>query len=122
NTFNQITPFSVFEVFDTMTKTVRSHTLKFGTQIRVNRLNEWLRPQQTFYFASFSDLEHNAPFVLQKIGFPGFVGIRNSNWDFYAQDDWKITRRLTLNLGLPGEDNTPLREGHNRGQNLDRTL
>ncbi len=119
NTFNQITPFSVFEIFDNATKAAGKHTIKFGTQIRVNRLNEWLRPQQTFYFASFSDLEHNAPFVLQKIGFPGFVGIRNSNWDFYVQDDWKITRRLTLNLGLRYEYNTVWREGHNRIQNFD---
>ena len=75
NTFNQITPFSVFEVFDTLTKTVRNHTFKFGGQIRINRLNEWLRPQQTFDFASVSDLENDAPFVLAKIGFPGFVGV-----------------------------------------------
>src|SRR6202021_1903159 len=34
NTFNQITPFTVFEVFDTATKTPRNHTLKLGTKIR----------------------------------------------------------------------------------------
>jgi hypothetical protein len=119
NTFNQITPFSVFEVFDTMTKTVRSHTLKFGTQIRVNRLNEWLRPQQTFYFGSISDLQNNRPFVLGKIGFPGFVGVRNSNWAFHIQDDWRVTRRLTVNVGLRYDYNTAWREGNNQAQNFD---
>lgn len=119
NTFNQITPFSVFEVFDTVTKTAGAHQLKFGTQIRVNRLNEWLRPQQTYDFASFSDLENDNPFVLQKNGFPGFVGIRNSNWDFYGQDDWRVTRKLTLNLGLRYDFNTVWREGHDRIQNFD---
>jgi hypothetical protein len=119
NTFNQITPFSVFEVFDTVTKTVGGHQLKFGTQIRVNRLNEWLRPQQTYDFASFSDLENDNPFVLAKIGFPGFLGIRNSNWDFYGQDDWRVTRKLTLNLGLRYDYNTVWREGQNRQQNFD---
>jgi hypothetical protein len=119
NTFNQITPFSVFEVFDTVTKTVASHTLKLGTQIRVNRLNEWLRPQQTYYFGSFSDLENNNPFVLAKIGFPGFVGIRNSNWHFYVQDDWRVTRKFTVNLGLRYEYNTAWTEGHGRLQNFD---
>src|SRR5438876_173333 len=78
NTFNQITPFTVFEVFDNLTKTIGSHSLHFGTQIRANRLNEWLRPEQVYSFGSFSDLENNNPFVLQKIGFPGFVGVRNS--------------------------------------------
>lgn len=119
NSFNQITPFAVFEVFDSASKTAGNHSIKFGTQIRVNRLNEWLRPQQTYYFASFSDLEHNNPFVLAKIGFPQFVGIRNSNWDFYIQDDWKITRKLTLNLGLRYEYNTAWTEGHGRFQNFD---
>lgn len=119
NTFNQVTPFSVFEVFDTVTKTAGNHTLKFGTQIRVNRLNEWLRPQQTYSFGSISDLQNNNPFVLSKIGFPGFVGIRNSNWDFYAEDDWKVTRKLTLSLGLRYDYNTAWTEGHGRMQNFD---
>jgi len=119
NTFNQITPFNVLEVLDKVTKIAGPHQLKFGTQIRVNRLNEWLRPQQTFSFGSFSDLENDRPFVLQKIGYPGFVGVRDSNWDFYVQDDWKVTRKLTLNLGLRYDFNTVWREGQNRMQNFD---
>jgi Carboxypeptidase regulatory-like domain/TonB dependent receptor-like, beta-barrel len=119
NTFNQITPFTVFEVFENMTKTAGNHTLKFGTQIRVNRQNEWLRPQQTYDFGSFSDLENDNPFVLAKIGFPGFLGIRDSNWDFYAQDDWRVTRTLTLNLGLRYDYNTVWSEQHDREQNVD---
>jgi hypothetical protein len=119
NSFNQITPFNVLEVVDGVTKTINSHTLRFGAQIRANRLNEWLRPQQTYSFGSFQDLENNNPFVLQKIGFPGFVGVRNSNWDFYIQDDWRITRKLTLNLGLRYDYNTAWSEQHNRVQNFD---
>lgn len=119
NTFNQITPFSVFEVFDNVTKTVGNHTLKIGAQIRVNRLNEWLLLQQTYDFGSFANLEQNQPFVLSKIGFPGFVGIRNSNWDFYGQDDWRISRQLTLNIGLRYDYNTVWREGNNQMQNFD---
>lgn len=119
NTFNQITPFNIFEVFENVTKTAGSHTLKFGTQIRVNRQNEWLRPQQTYLFGSFSDLEHDNPFVLSKIGFPGFLGIRDSNWDFYVQDDWRVTRTLTLNLGLRYDYNTVWSEQHDRQQNFD---
>ena len=119
NTFNQITPFNMFEVFENLTKTAGTHTLKFGTQIRVNRLNEWLRPQQTYSFGSFSDLEHDNPFVLQKIGFPGFLGIRDSNWDFYGQDDWRVTRKLSLSLGLRYDYNTSWGEEHNREQNFD---
>ncbi len=117
--FNQITPFTVFEVLDNATKTVGNHTIKFGAQIRANRLDEYLRPYQSYQFGSFSDLENNRPFVLQKIGFPGFVGVRNSNWDLYAEDDWRVTPRLSLNLGLRAGINTVWRERNNLQQNFD---
>jgi hypothetical protein len=119
NTFNQVTPFTDLELFDNVTKTIGRHTLKFGPQFRINRLNEWLRPQQSYDYGSISDLENNNVFVLQKIGFPGFVGIKNSNWDFYAQDDWKVNRKLTLNLGIRYDYNTVWSEGQNREQNFD---
>jgi hypothetical protein len=125
NSFNQVTPFTDLEIFDNVSKTIGRHTLKFGPQIRINRNNEWLRPQQTYDYATVNDLvtDNNnlghGVFVLQKIGYPGFVGNRNSNWDFYVQDDWKVTKRLTLNLGLRYDYNTVWATGPNQGQNFD---
>jgi hypothetical protein len=128
NNFNQVTPFTNYEIFDTVTKTVGSHTLKFGTQDRLNRLNEWLRPQQEYLYANLADLQGtagndcgggNCPFVLQKLGFPGFLGLHDSNWDFYVQDDWRVTRSLTLNLGLRYDYNTTWAEQHGHMQNFD---
>jgi hypothetical protein len=127
NTFNQVTPFADLEIFDNVSKTIGRHTLKFGPQIRINRNNEWLRPQQTYDYPNVNSLILNnnefpsfaGAFVLQKIGFPGFVGNRNSNWDFYVQDDWKVNNRLTLNLGLRYDYNTVWTTGANQGQNFD---
>jgi hypothetical protein len=125
NGFNLITPFTDVEIFDNVSKTIGRHTLKFGPQIRINRNNEWLRPQQTYDYASVNDLVTNnnnlghGVFVLQKIGYPGFVGNRNSNWDFYIQDDWKVNNKLTLNLGLRYDYNTVWATGPNQGQNFD---
>src|SRR6185312_6630235 len=111
-------------ILDNVTKTMGRNTLKFGAQLRFNRNNEWLRPLQSYQFGvspfgSFSDLENNNPFVLQKIGFPGFVGTRNSNWDFYVQDDWRVTRKLMVNLGLRYGYSTPWTERNNNLQNFD---
>jgi hypothetical protein len=127
NTFNQITPFTDLEIFDNVSKTIGRHTLHFGPQITIKRNNEWLRPQQTYDFAAVTnplfpipyDLFTNVPFVLQKIGYPGFVGNRNSNWDFYVQDDWKVNQKLTLNLGLRYDYNTVWATGPGQGQNFD---
>jgi hypothetical protein len=127
NTFNQNNAFNVFEVFDSVTKTYNKHNLKFGLQYRYNQLNEFLHPQQVYNFGGanifqpdmFHDILTNNPFVLQKIGFPGSVGMVNSNWGFYGQDDWKVTRNLTLSLGLRYDFNTVWKERKGIAQNFD---
>jgi Carboxypeptidase regulatory-like domain/TonB dependent receptor len=119
NSFNQINPQSKFEIFDNATKTASSHTIRFGTHIQFNRIDELLRPLQDFAFGSFSALENDQPFVLQKIGFPNFVGVRNSNWDLYAEDDWRATSKLTLNAGLRTGINTAWSFRDNVAPNFD---
>jgi hypothetical protein len=117
--FNQINPQSKFEIFDNATKTARSHTIRFGTHIQFNRINEWLRPLQSYTFGSFSNLENDQPFTLEKIGFPGFVGVRNNNWDLYAEDDWRVSSKLTLNVGLRTGINTAWSFRNNIAPNFD---
>ncbi|MGA2769194.1 MAG: carboxypeptidase regulatory-like domain-containing protein [Bryobacteraceae bacterium] len=39
---------------------------------------------------------------------------QSGNWGFFVQDDWKATPKLTLNLGLRYEFETPLHERFNR--------
>lgn len=41
--------------------------------------------------------------------------LQNKYYAFYFQDDWKATDRLTLNLGLRFEHDTPLTERFNQG-------
>ena len=119
NTFNQINDDTTIDISDNATKTAGRHTIKVGAQIQFNHLDEWLREQQEFEFGSFPNLEQNQPFVLSKLGFPGFIGVRNSNWDVYAEDDWRVNSRLTINAGLRIDTNTVWDDIDNLQQNFD---
>ncbi len=55
-----------------------------------------------------------------QLGFP-LLG-RSTAWGFYAQDDWKISRRLTLNYGLRYEIQQPWYERDGNTSNLDLNL
>ncbi|MBV8817237.1 MAG: TonB-dependent receptor [Acidobacteriaceae bacterium] len=47
-----------------------------------------------------------------------FVSSQKSAWAFYAQDDWKVTPKLTLNLGVRYELFSPIDERFGRQSNF----
>jgi hypothetical protein len=51
-------------------------------------------------------------------GFAGTVGQRNETYGGFVQDDWRLTNRLTLNVGLRWQVFTPIYEVDNRMTNF----
>ena len=123
---------------DSLTWIRGRHQVKFGVDLRYLRLN-WvnrLNPSGLFNFTA--GLTNNplvpagtgfglATFLLGEVS-SGQVGIRPffsfHNWSLgnYVQDDFKITPRLTLNLGLRYDIVSGPVERHNKHSNFDPFL
>jgi len=111
-----------FQWQDTLSWQRGNHALKFGADIdRIrNNFNYDYYNNGSFYFGEFGPLTGYslADFVG---GFPqeyyqfsnAIYGIRETTYNFFAQDAWKVTPRLSLDYGLRYEYNTPQIDPHN---------
>jgi hypothetical protein len=118
-----------YELADSLSWTKGNHSIKFGAEVRQSRmfLDSDNGPRGSFSFANSWTAALNpttgnpvtgtgnavADFLL---GYPtsmsGAVGTSQTHFRFYttniyAQDDWKVTRSLTINYGLRYEYVTP---------------
>jgi hypothetical protein len=94
---------------DVATWTKGNHIVKFGGEAaRIYYLNDPVgsaRPAYNFYnmWAFLNDAPHSeSGSFLSATGTPGTnrQDTRSTIWGFFAQDDWKATPNLTLNMGL----------------------
>lgn len=110
-----------YQFLDTASFVHGIHTFHFGADIRLNHTNRGLGTQQFLSYAALSDLEtNNSAFALSTLGFP-LTEFRNTNWDFFLQDDIRLKPNFTLNLGLRYEYNSVLHDPDNNVSNFDFT-
>ncbi|MCC6587493.1 MAG: TonB-dependent receptor [Bryobacterales bacterium] len=118
------------------TKLQGKHSLKFGFEIRRRQITQFQtnRGNGRFnYGRTFSDDPNNAastgetmaafllgaPSLIEQDFTLVFPGFRYTEWAGYIQDDWKVTSKFTLNLGLRYEYDSPITEVANRMTNFD---
>ena len=108
-----------YQVSDAFSWTLGKHAIKFGggiSHFATNNANVG-KPTGTLTFTNTST-GPTSGFGLADVllGLPATSGnqdnvfklyLRQSNFNLYAQDDWKVLPNLTLNLGLRWELNTP---------------
>jgi hypothetical protein len=126
---------NTFQFLDNLTYVRGSHSVKLGADFRVAQQNAF-RDVQSRGFLTFSDqfpLTGNALADLL-LGFPALTGgahvdnaqhLRTRSYNFYLNDSWRATPRLTLNAGVRYELNTPPVDAEDRANVYDpatRTL
>jgi hypothetical protein len=122
---------SITEFLDTFTMVRGRHTIKFGTDIRREALDVLNPPNPTGAF-SFTTTGTNSPSVAGSgnafssllLGQVNAFTIDIQNRviqerahiaEFFVGDDWKVSPRLTLNVGTRYTLNFPSTEVHNQG-------
>ncbi|MBI4891733.1 MAG: carboxypeptidase regulatory-like domain-containing protein [Acidobacteria bacterium] len=120
----------------TLTKALGKHSIKAGMEFRIyQEADKFFSNAQTGQYtfdATWTrgplDNSATAPGSIGQsvasllLGLPGSGSIARSadyieqsnSWGFFIQDDFKITNRLTLNLGIRYELETPLHERYNK--------
>ena len=116
--FNQFRTGTVYQFLDTLTYIKGNHSFKFGTDIRLNRRDSTSLTQYTLLFFGANDFANSAALIGQNGGNPK-LSYTNENYSFFAQDDWKVRPRFTLNLGLRYDVSSVSREKNGQLQNFD---
>lgn len=97
-----------FQFQDVSTIQINRHSLKMGADVRWNKLfnNAAFNSKGSFTFDNFQDYINNkAASFTQALNMATFDA-RQWNTYLFFQDDWKLTKDLTLNLGMRYEYNT----------------
>ena len=122
---------SVTEILDTFTLVRGRHTIKFGTDLRREALDVLNPPNPTGSFAFTTTGTNNtlvsgsgnavASLLLGQVGSfsidvqPKVIQPRAHIAEFFIGDDWKVSQRLTLNIGTRYTLNFPSTEVNNQG-------
>jgi len=122
-----------------MTWVKSAHSVKFGVDYRVQQLNQF---QQNSFEPAFQfnnqmsamnpqalDTNSGVPMASFLMGYMASASVAKSQrlanqrkyLAFFVQDDWKVTRKLTLNLGMDYSLEFPITERYNRKMWFDPT-
>ncbi|WP_255462600.1 TonB-dependent receptor [Granulicella sp. WH15] len=125
---------NVYQILDNVSKTLGNHSLKLGVAFQAIRFFDRYAPSNlgNYYFTGLytSDPKSTtssgsgiADFLADQMNTGAISSAPNINdaqWydSVYLQDDWKVTPRLTLNLGVRYDYYEPLKENSGRQENF----
>ena len=119
----------VSQIMASVSHSAGPHDLKFGGEIRLHRINftQWGLPGGLWQFnQNATDQQYNnggdsmASFLIgyatgwDAYEIPASPATENFQYAGFAQDNWHVNNRLTVNLGLRYDIDMPRTERHNR--------
>lgn len=111
-----------YEVVDSVSHVAGRHNFRFGGLFRRTQVNsnQGHYSNGVYNFTtspvneSFANFLLGSPSTFTQGGGDFYRGLRSWDLAFYAQDEWRITQRLTLNYGVRYEVTTPFSEINGR--------
>lgn len=129
---------NTYQIADNFSYVRGRHSMKFGFKADHNRFKnaDFINANGTLQFSGLfsvanSNLEANAgrpnsiaDFLLGQANLQSLAAtqpayLSNTPWAVYVQDDWKLSRRLTVTLGLRYELHQPFKEASLGGRTVD---
>ena len=96
-----------YQIVNNQTLLIGNHSVKYGADLLFDRIFNFFPGlfAGSYTFTSYANLASNTPSrYRQSFAGAGTTGgttkPNNSEYGFFAQDDWRVTPKLTLNLGL----------------------
>ena len=133
---NEFRPTTTHSFSGVLNKALEAHSLKFGAELRVYREDSVFSSNdqtgQYIFDNTYTRQATNGATTSDADGLQGFASfllglpttqrlVRRADYSefsktygFFVQDDWRVTSRLSLNLGLRYEVETPLVERNNK--------
>ncbi len=129
-------PVTVYQLVDNLSHSLGRHTIKYGAEVRRSMDHEVSLSSASGAF-TFATQATSQPgnsstgngLASLLVGFPTAFSaastepITRVSWYLagFVQDDWNINSRLTLNLGVRWETDTPIKDENNRMNSFDAT-
>jgi hypothetical protein len=110
---------SAYSVVDNLSWISSRHTIKLGGEIRRIHMNVGNGPATSVTFASAANFLRNALDRVSVGSRLDTVGVRRTFHSLYLQDEFRVSRELTINLGLRYEQYTVSKDVVGRGRVFD---